>query len=115
MPGYIRRIVVVALITGIACICGCSNKPTESIIETVATPTTNIKYSLDVPGAVSLEIYNIKGQLVKALMQGHADKGVYSAVWDGVDQTGNPCSSGVYFYKLRTNSKTLVRKMLMLK
>jgi len=38
MPGYIRRIVVVALITGIACICGCSNKPTESIIETVATP-----------------------------------------------------------------------------
>jgi len=35
--------------------------------------------------------------------------------WAGIDHTGNPCSSGVYFYKLRTNSRTLVRKMLMLK
>ncbi len=77
--------------------------------------TTNIKYSLDEPGAVSIEIYNIKGQLVKTLIQGNAEKGVHSVVWDGIDHTGNPCSSGVYFYKLRTNSGTLVRKMLMLK
>lgn len=78
-------------------------------------PTTIIKYSLDEPGAVSLEIYNIKGQLVKTLIQGNADKGTHSVVWDGIDHIGNPCSSGVYFYKLRTNSRTLVRKMLMLK
>ncbi len=78
-------------------------------------PTTIIKYSLDEPGAVSLEIYNIKGQLVKTLIQGNADKGTHSVVWDGIDHVGNPCSSGVYFYKLRTNSRTLVRKMLMLK
>ncbi|PKN77808.1 MAG: hypothetical protein CVU48_10335 [Candidatus Cloacimonetes bacterium HGW-Cloacimonetes-1] len=78
-------------------------------------PTTIIKYSLDEPGAVSLEIYNIKGQLVKKLIQGNADKGTHSVAWDGIDHVGNPCSSGVYFYKLRTNSKTLVRKMLMLK
>ncbi len=78
-------------------------------------PITNIKYSLDEPGAVSLEIYNIKGQLVKTLFHGNADKGVHSVAWDGIDHSGNPCSSGVYFYKLRTNSRTLVRKMLMLK
>jgi len=78
-------------------------------------PTTSIRYSIDEPGAVSLEIYNVKGQLVKTLYQGNADIGSHTLIWNGLNNYGNACSSGVYFYRLRTPKTTLVRKMLMLK
>lgn len=78
-------------------------------------PTTSIRYSIEEPGSVSLEIYNIKGQLVKTLYHGNAEVGSHTAIWNGLDNSGNACSSGVYFYRLRTPKTSLVRKMLMLK
>jgi hypothetical protein len=78
-------------------------------------PTTTIRYSIEEPGSVSLDIYNIKGQLVKTLYQGNAEIGSHTAIWNGLDNSGNACSSGVYFYRLRTPKTSLVRKMLMLK
>ena len=78
-------------------------------------PTTSIRYSIDEPGSVSLDIYNIKGQLVKNLNNGNTISGSHTAIWNGLDNSGNACSSGVYFYRLRTSKTTLVRKMLMLK
>ena len=78
-------------------------------------PSTNIRYSLDKSGPVSLDIYNIKGQLVKNLCTEAQDKGSHTVVWNGTDNSGSACSSGVYFYRLRTSDNTLVRKMLMLK
>ena len=78
-------------------------------------PDTTIRFSVPSEGRVTVTIYNIKGQRVKQLLNEQVVAGRYAVVWDGIDHTGNPCSSVVYFYKLRTNSKTLVRKMLMLK
>jgi len=78
-------------------------------------PETTIRYSIDEPGSVYLEVYNLKGQLVKSLVSGEVSKGRYSIVWNGTDNHSNACSSGVYFYKLRTKNKTMVQKMLMLK
>lgn len=78
-------------------------------------PTTSIRYSIEEPGSVSLDIYNIKGQLVKTLYHGNAEIGSHTAIWNGLDNSGNACSSGVYFYRLRTPKTSLVRKMLMLK
>jgi hypothetical protein len=78
-------------------------------------PTTSIMYSINEPGSVSLDIYNVKGQLVKTLYQGNAEIGSHTAIWNGLDNSGNACSSGVYFYRLRTPKTSLVRKMLMLK
>ena len=78
-------------------------------------PTTSIRYSIEETGPVSLDIYNIKGQLVKTLYHGNAEIGSYTAIWNGLDNSGNACSSGVYFYRLRTPKTSLVRKMLMLK
>jgi len=78
-------------------------------------PETTIRYSIDEPGMVALDIYNLKGQLVKTLSNGNANSGRYSVIWNGTDNSGNACSSGVYFYRLSTKNKTLVQKMLMLK
>jgi len=78
-------------------------------------PTTSIRYSIEETGPVSLDIYNIKGQLVKTLYHGNAEIGSHTAIWNGLDNSGNACSSGVYFYRLKTPKTSLVRKMLMLK
>ncbi|RLD60138.1 MAG: hypothetical protein DRJ01_10165 [Bacteroidetes bacterium] len=78
-------------------------------------PTTTISFSLPNEQNIELTIYNIKGQKVKKLYSGTADKGDHSIVWEGKDMTEKPVSSGLYFYKLRTNSNVLTRKMIMMK
>ena len=78
-------------------------------------PSTTIRYSLNEAGSIALDIYNIKGQVVKSLYQGSAEIGNHTITWNGLDNSGKECTSGVYFYRLRTPQTTLVRKMLMLK
>ncbi|MEN6445402.1 MAG: T9SS type A sorting domain-containing protein [Candidatus Cloacimonas sp.] len=78
-------------------------------------PETHIQFSLSEPSEVSVDIYNLKGQRVKTLFQGFAESGMHTVLWNGKDNNNYDCASGVYFYKLQTKDKTLVRKMLMLK
>ncbi len=80
-------------------------------------PQTNIKFNLTQSGKISLSIYNIKGQLVKKLINNESfQKGIHSVIWDGNDELNEPVSSGVYFYKLKVNNQTeTIKKMLLLK
>ena len=67
---------------------------------------------------VNLDIYNIKGQKVKQLISDSANQlsaGQHSVVWDGNDSHNKRVSSGIYFYRLETESKTVTKKMLLLK
>ena len=78
-------------------------------------PSTTISYSLPLEGNVSLSIYNVKGQLVKQLIDGSQLEGYYEVVWNGKDNNEKSVSSGIYFYKLSTKDDTIMKKMLMLK
>ena len=79
-------------------------------------PTTTINYSLKENSKVLLNIYNIKGQLVKVLVNKTKPAGDHSIVWDGRDSNYKRVSSGLYFYKLNVNNKTeAVKKCLLLK
>jgi len=78
-------------------------------------PTTMIKYSLKDNSKVSLNIYNIKGQKVKQLDHEVLPAGQHSIVWDGRDDNGKPVSSGIYFYKLKTNNYEKTRRMILIK
>ncbi len=79
-------------------------------------PTTTIQFSLKDDTFVSLKIYNTRGQLVKTLVNEDRLAGEQAPiVWNGTDENGNNCGSGVYFYKLETNNKTITRKMMMIK
>ncbi|MEA2096301.1 MAG: T9SS type A sorting domain-containing protein [Candidatus Cloacimonadota bacterium] len=78
-------------------------------------PTTTISYSLPLEGEVSLNIYNVKGQLVRQLIDGSQPEGHYEVVWNGKDSNEKSVSSGIYFYKLSTKDDTIMKKMLMLK
>lgn len=73
-------------------------------------PTTTISYALPTSGLVTLKIYNVLGQEVKALVNAVQDAGTYNATFDA-----SQMSSGVYFYKLESGSFTSVKKMMLLK
>jgi hypothetical protein len=63
----------------------------------------------------SLKIYNIRGQLVRTLLDEEKQAGHYSVVWDGKDNEDSPVSSGIYFYKLEGGNFEKTKKMVMIK
>jgi parallel beta-helix repeat protein len=78
-------------------------------------PVTTIAYSLPEDSQISISIYNIKGQKVKTLVTGTQPAGEYNVSWNGKDESGKDVTSGIYFYKLKTQKNEIIRKMLLLK
>jgi hypothetical protein len=78
-------------------------------------PETTISYSLKEAGLVSIDIYNVKGQLIKHLVKGEMSAGNHSIVWNGRDDNNHAVSSGVYFYKMNSGSYSSTKKMIMMK
>ncbi len=78
-------------------------------------PDTTIEFALDKPGRVKLEIFNIKGEKVKTLLNDHLEAAHHSIIWNGQDDRGRTVGSGVFFYRMVTRDFTDVRKMIMIK
>ena len=78
-------------------------------------PTTTIGFNLPQRTDVSLEIYNVVGQIVTTLVNESLPAGNYSVDWSGNDISGNSVASGIYFYRLRAGEYNLSRKMVYLK
>lgn len=71
----------------------------------------SIEGTLTKAGNMSLSIYNIKGQSVKKLHQGWADKGEMTYSWDGRDDSGRDMPSGVYLIKMQSQHGTELHKI----
>ncbi|MDP8231947.1 MAG: T9SS type A sorting domain-containing protein, partial [Candidatus Zophobacter franzmannii] len=78
-------------------------------------PATTISFSLKEREMVTLSIYNLKGQKIRTLESAVLKSGQHSIIWSGDEQNGNVVSSGIYFYKLDTNSYSATKKMVMVK
>ena len=78
-------------------------------------PETNISFDMPQAGPARLDIYNVKGQLVKTLFDGTAAFGRNSMIWNGTDNSGSAVTSGVYFYRLTTTGHSETRKMMLMK
>lgn len=79
-------------------------------------PTTTINFSIAADNFVKLEIYNVKGQMVRTLVAEDKSAGQHSVEWNGKDDNNRDVSSGIYFYKMQAGGRyTSTRKMIMLK
>jgi len=78
-------------------------------------PVTEISYSLDSESDVVLDIFNVKGQKVKTLVNSRQEAGEYKFIWNGRDENDLNVSSGVYLSKLNTGKTTISRKMMLIK
>jgi hypothetical protein len=78
-------------------------------------PETTIAFSVPTAGPTTVKIYNLKGQIVRTLVNEVREAGKHSTVWNGKDDRGNGVASGMYFYSVGNDSKTVTRKMLLAK
>jgi hypothetical protein len=79
-------------------------------------PITKIEFSVPKAGDVSVKIYNVRGELVRTLVDEHMDASdLVVREWNGTDTHGAAVASGVYFYETRTNGNVKVNKMALVK
>jgi len=67
------------------------------------------------PIPTTLKIYNIRGQLVKTLVDEELNPGEYKVSWDGENTQGKEVASGVYFYRLKTGEFVQTQKMVLIR
>jgi len=77
--------------------------------------STTIDYHLTRPADIQLVLYNVRGQRVAVLMDGHRQAGTYRVIWDGKDSLGRPVGSGIYLCQLRAGGTSRTRKMILLR
>ncbi len=78
-------------------------------------PTTRIEYNMPKAGHLSLKVFNVRGELVKTLVDAHQEAGINHVMWDGSNDHGSKVSSGIYFYEARTGGQVKVQKMALVK
>ena len=78
-------------------------------------PETTISYDLKDAGSVRLNVYNIKGQMVRSLVNTDHAAGSYRVVFNGRDDKGSLLASGVYLYRLTAGRYSSTRKMILMK
>ncbi len=78
-------------------------------------PNTTISYDIARTGQTTLTICNIKGQVVKHLVNQSMSTGHHEVSWNGTSDQGSQVASGVYFSHLENGGKTIVNKMVLLK
>jgi subtilisin family serine protease len=76
---------------------------------------TAISYYVPRDAQVSLEVYNIRGQKVKTLVNEYQSTGSRTIFWDGANSSGDVVASGVYFYKLSIDQESVTKKMTFLR
>ena len=75
---------------------------------------TVIRFALPQSQEVELTVYNLAGQKVVTLIDGHRPADTYAVAWDGRDAQGNPLASGLYLYKLKADVQVQTRKLMLL-
>ncbi len=78
-------------------------------------PETDIYFNVPAAGNVSVRIFDTRGRLVKELANCYMDAGQHQLHWNGRDNRGRECASGVYYCVTSGNGFRATRKMIMLK
>jgi hypothetical protein len=73
-------------------------------------PTTSINFYSNMTGKVELSVYNSNGELVSTLVNGNLNAGNHTVMFDASN-----LNSGVYFYTLTSPTKTITKKMVLVK
>lgn len=77
--------------------------------------TTTIKYALNSNGYVSIEIYNVLGELVMKLFSGYQSGGYHYINWNAENKIGQDLASGLYILRLNYNNISKFQKIILIK
>lgn len=76
--------------------------------------STTIPFKLNERSDIDVTIYDLLGREIQNFTIGSQAAGMHSIHWDGKNTFGQNVASGVYFYKLQSNGKSLFKKMILL-
>jgi hypothetical protein len=89
--------------------------PAVAVYPNPFNPATTIRFKLNAPALVTLQIFDLRGALVKTLVERELDAGVHEQRWNGRDNFGRAVASGMYFYRLRIGAELFRGRLEMLK
>lgn len=78
-------------------------------------PSTTIAFDLAATQQVRLDIYNVRGERIRTLVDGTFGQGPHRVIWDGTDSRNQAVASGVYLYRLRTSDTEKMQRMILMK
>lgn len=78
-------------------------------------PSTHISFSAPYANHVSIDIYDIRGNNVINLFNKYVSAGRHSIYWKGINRKGSKVSGGVYFYSIKSERFSQIKKMILLK
>lgn len=78
-------------------------------------PETTIRYATKEAGLVRVSVYNLKGQLIRSLVNESKAAGFHRVIWNGRDDRGAAVASGIYFYRMDAKNYSATKKMMLMK
>jgi len=78
-------------------------------------PVTTIAYDIEKDAHVSIDVFNVKGQKVRTLVNDRLTAGSHTIQWNGTDDNGKNVGSGIYFFNMKSGKYTSTRKMILMK
>ena len=78
-------------------------------------PVTKLRFDIDYRSNVIVTIYNILGNEITTLQNGEMNPGRYSMTWNATNDQGKRMPTGMYLYKVTSDSRVLTGKMLLMK
>ena len=73
-------------------------------------PTTQLKLDIAESGYVTAKVYNVMGQVVMELANGHMDAGYHMFTWNAEN-----VSSGMYLIRVQSDANVMTQKVMLLK
>ena len=77
--------------------------------------TKTVCFSIDKRQAVTVDVFNIRGQAVATLVNDVLPAGKHTAVWNGVNENQQKVASGVYFSRMKAGNTVQHRKAILMK
>ena len=74
-----------------------------------------LRFELARPGPTRIDVFDIRGRLLRALVADDRNAGSYAVVWDGRDDAGVEVASGTYLARLRSGAFSESRKLQLLR
>lgn len=78
-------------------------------------PMCTISIELPEAGNVSLKVYDVNGAIVRTLVDGWREPGIYNEIWNGRGDDGKGMPSGIYLYEIEAHNFVMSHKMVLLK
>jgi len=78
-------------------------------------PTTTIRYALPKASHVTLKMFNLRGELVKTLVNGYQSAQYHQVMWNGSNEAGEKVAAGIYLYQLKAENYKQTMRLILLK